>query len=656
MTLPLRAKKLDTKRVFSLVMVSITFVYAWFFLFVKETHIVSLPAPVDGVSDARGIDLQKQLGRVSREWEFYPEQLYTTEDFASGDVIEPQFRDDIPQAYKIPYGTYRIVLQLDPEMYYSICGYSLDYGMEVFVNGYHATSVGTVADNAEDAVARVNYINFPVYTGDTGVVELVMHYSNFVHKEGGSVTTLTIGSPEMINRYLIDENLVMYLMSGGLLLLSAYYLQDSILRRKRVPFQLAMCCILFALRDQQFYIMHFIPWDYNWEFHYCVVVAIVALSPMAILTLIESIFPKLVNWKITTTYVALTLLGVGLMFEVPTQNVVMVSAIVQIMSIPYLAWLLFCLVKYFWKKKYLDTRDVLTIMSVTVLISANIIDATLNDNMPSVTRAGITPIGTILFIILFMTVLSMQLAEDEIALLESQKNEEALAKTNMMKTEFLQRMAHELRTPLTVMSGYAQLTNIQIETDEVSEETMGNLKVISSEAKRLSEIVSSLMELPTDIYGENNMQKVSVADFLNYTSIVCNGFLSKNNNELEIVWEKDYYMLANMEMLLQVMINLVINANKHTKDGKIIIKAKKDILSPQKISFYVEDNGCGIEEKALKQIFTAGYSTTGTKGLGLSICREIVELHSGEIFVVKTNRTGTIFKFTIMEYTEEKNG
>ncbi len=83
------------------------------------------------------------------------------------------------------------------------------------------------------------------------------------------------------------------------MLLAVYNLLRAGIMRKRVPLQLAICCFLFALRDQNFYITQCIPAQYNWYLHYRILVLVIALTPLVVLLLIDALYANLVRWYIT---------------------------------------------------------------------------------------------------------------------------------------------------------------------------------------------------------------------------------------------------------------------------------------------------------------------------------------------------------------------
>lgn len=119
----------------------------------------------------------------------------------------------------------------------------------------------------------------------------------------------------------------------------------------------------------------------------------------------------------------------------------------------------------------------------------------------------------------------------------------------------------------------------------------------------------------------------------------------KNSNRLDLSGGTCADVCGSWE-LLQVFINLVINANRHTQDGVITISAS-DRERREHVVFRVEDTGSGIDSAQLPHIFEKGYSGDGGSGLGLSICREAVEAHGGILEVERTGPDGTVFMFTV---------
>jgi CheY-like chemotaxis protein len=128
----------------------------------------------------------------------------------------------------------------------------------------------------------------------------------------------------------------------------------------------------------------------------------------------------------------------------------------------------------------------------------------------------------------------------------------------------------------------------------------------------------------------------------------------KKNIELVNEVSKELSVHADSNLLLQVFNNLISNAIKFTNEGGKITISAKPLVDKKQIEFSVSDTGIGIKEEDIGKLFTVAtkHTTTGTagekgSGLGLSLCKEIVEKHGGEISVESKYGYGTTFKFTI---------
>ena len=102
--------------------------------------------------------------------------------------------------------------------------------------------------------------------------------------------------------------------------------------------------------------------------------------------------------------------------------------------------------------------------------------------------------------------------------------------------------------------------------------------------------------------------------------------------------------------LLQVLINLVVNASRHTQNGLIEVQAED---GGEAVVFWVRDNGEGIAPEAVPHIFEKGFTTTNGQGLGLAICSETVTLHGGTMELASTGPEGSCFRFTIPKEAEK---
>lgn len=618
-------------------------------VFSQRTYHIQKITPQDGVLDIRNADVSGCVFNIANEWDFYPAALYTSEDFASGAAAVKAGQEE--SASDTPYGTHRLRILAQPNQYYTICSFSLDYASRVFVNGSEAAAFGRVADNAEDFVPQVGYMTIPMFSGESGEIEIICQYGNYVHKDGGFIQPTYLSTPQNMEEFKEANNLASLSVSGGLLFLMLYFLLSAAVRRKADFLCLAFCCLLMALRDQNFFNIHLLPADTSWYFAYRVFVLIVMLMPVSILLLLKNMYAGATRRWPLQVYLGMAAAAAVLICVMPTQDIVTVSTAAYYASIPYLLYLIFGVVRHYIRHRYLNAADILVLSGFFILLASLLYEAVLTGDSSEVTHYGTAAYGMLGFVFLNAAAINLQIQEREAALIESRSRGEMLERMNRLNMDFLHKVAHELKTPLTVISGYAQLTGMQLAAHHVSDETPGNLKTIQQEAQRLADIVTRLMEYSYGRKSELSFGRVIVPELLENVDAIAAPLCLKNGNAVKIGADSCEDVHGNFEMLLQIFINLVVNANKSTQNGTITISASGQERQGFAL-FRVEDTGSGISAEDLPHIFEQGYSASGSSGLGLTICREAVEAHGGEIWVERTGPEGTVFAFTVLK--EEK--
>lgn len=221
-----------------------------------------------------------------------------------------------------------------------------------------------------------------------------------------------------------------------------------------------------------------------------------------------------------------------------------------------------------------------------------------------------------------------------------------------LKSTLLRSISHDLRTPLTSIAGGANFLVSNLGT--VEKNTSKNiLQDISNEAMRLNGMVENLLNM-TRIQDDNLKvnKKIEVVDDIISTAVsaITN---RKDNHILEVEETKDIILFpCDAQLMVQVLINLLDNAFKHTLDtSKVILKT---FINDNKIIFQVIDNGRGIEKNQLAHIFDDFFTTSLDQGdhkrgigLGLAICKAIVEAHNGKISAFNNNLGGATFEISL---------
>jgi signal transduction histidine kinase len=230
-----------------------------------------------------------------------------------------------------------------------------------------------------------------------------------------------------------------------------------------------------------------------------------------------------------------------------------------------------------------------------------------------------------------------------------------LAKANRAKTDFLANTSHEMRMPLTVISVNMQTVMGILEDmgDTVKDPEATELLVdAQSEIMRLSRIVGSMLTLTT-ISESTERRKVDFTAILYSTADTLLLVLQKHGNKLETEINDDLTVFGDTDLLSQTIINLIQNANTHTKNDIIRLRAIRDSAE---ITVSVSDNGSGILPELLPRVFERGVSDSGGTGVGLFLCKSVVESHGGKIWLESELNKGTTVYFTLPVYEGQYGG
>jgi signal transduction histidine kinase len=229
------------------------------------------------------------------------------------------------------------------------------------------------------------------------------------------------------------------------------------------------------------------------------------------------------------------------------------------------------------------------------------------------------------------------------------------------KSEFLATMSHEIKTPLTVISVHVQQAARLFETGANApdgswdKETIAtSLRRAQQELMRASGITENALRLASMEEGHKQMKALHIDTLLTNSAEAYRAILEKRNNKLNLTIaggiglgrERIY---GNADQLIQVMVNILSNANRHTTDGIIDVKADPD---NGYIKITVTDNGSGIAPELLPHVFERGVSGTGGTGFGLEICKKIIESHEGTIAVDSESGKGTAVILTLPIYID----
>ncbi len=245
-------------------------------------------------------------------------------------------------------------------------------------------------------------------------------------------------------------------------------------------------------------------------------------------------------------------------------------------------------------------------------------------------------------------------SDNELGELAKNINDMASSLDNLEKLRkgFISDVTHELRTPLTTISGFVG----GIMDGTIPEENHREyLEVVLSESKRLSRLITNLVQVTKMENGETKPQKTKfdINELVRQTLLKFEMMITPKGIDVSINIPEDRVLVyADKDSISQVLINLINNAVKFTPEGGNLSIDISIIKS--KVHISVENSGQGIDENELKYIWDRFYKSDKSRGedrtgmgLGLYITKRIMDMHKEQIWVNSTKGENTVFTFTL---------
>jgi len=251
--------------------------------------------------------------------------------------------------------------------------------------------------------------------------------------------------------------------------------------------------------------------------------------------------------------------------------------------------------------------------------------------------------------------------KNELALMADQFNQMASEIENRIylleeeaerKQQFMDNLAHEIRTPLTAIYGYAEyIQKANLNEEEKIESTM----YVMEEAIYMKKITNSMLELAALRNHTIKKEEISIIQLFNQLATTLEASFHEYQVEL-IIEALDEVIVGQEDLIRSLILNLCINAGKAcmpantnvSNMGEIVIKAEKKL---NQLVISVKDNGCGMSVEDVEKVTEPFYQVdkarnraAGGIGLGLTLCKEIAQLHDARLIIESELGVGTTVK------------
>jgi two-component system, sensor histidine kinase and response regulator len=227
-------------------------------------------------------------------------------------------------------------------------------------------------------------------------------------------------------------------------------------------------------------------------------------------------------------------------------------------------------------------------------------------------------------------------------------------KATRAKSEFLASMSHELRTPLNAIILYSELLQ-EVAEDEANQSSISDLQRIQSAGKHLLNLINGILDLSKIEAGKMllSLESFDVRAVIGELVDTVRPLLDKNRNTLSLRCDDNVRMHADLTKTRQILLNLLSNASKFTRDGTIAVDVRRcEFDGRDCVEFTVADTGVGMTLEQTQKVFDpftqADVTTTrkyGGTGLGLAIVARFCELMGGTVWV--DSRIGEGSRFVV---------
>ncbi|MCH1624136.1 ATP-binding protein [Ferdinandcohnia quinoae] len=619
------------------------------------------PPVVNGVLDLQGMKLSNnQTLTLNGEWEFYPSVFLKPNQLAS-DSSKPKNKKlllQTPNAWKHAFdkksdssnyfGTYRLRILLDDNTTQTL-GLRIEKVKEassVYVNGEHIG--GIKQSEIESNPHLTNYNPYSMkFKPNHNEIEILIHASSD-RKDGGIIKPIRFGSIEAINhRDILSIGLQLFLcvvfFLHSLYAIILYFIGPKP-KKGLLYFSLLLICATFSVLvadDKLLYRLFTINFEWKIKIGYLTYIGVSAFIP----SVINSLYPNHPYKKIVRFFSLYCILYSLFVLIAPSEynmqaaKVLLSTALVSSIFISTIIL----------RKAISKISDIIFPLLGCISIGVNLIWVMVISRLSFVGMPHY-PFDLMIAILAFTIFWFKRFFR-----VSAEANElaERLQIEDKRKDEFLINTSHELRNPLHGIINIIQAI-LDDQGDPPNKNHSERLHILLNVSNRMSLMLNDLLDVTRlkekmiRLHPKKVQLQAVVTGVLDMARLMVEGKPIYLHHTIDDTFPP---VKADEKRLIQILFNLIHNAVKFTDEGTITIRAS---IINSMVKIEVEDTGIGISEKELNRVFlpyqqadTNEIRESGGFGLGLSLCKQLVELHGGILSAQSTKGKGSIFSFTI---------
>ena len=629
---------------------------------ISHFHQADQPRAAAGLLDLRDWNWEKGTIALDGEWEFYPGALLT-----GGESLRPEgsilsvpggwnayVRGDGDEdgdrgARSFGYGSYRLIIRVDPgtDANFAVRIPSVRSSSSLYANGRLLARSGVPSDS-EDTYEAWNLPYGASFAADrSGRIELIIRAANYKDvREGGIVRSIKFGTEEAIAREthlsvsMQQLAVVVFLLHSGYALI--LYLIGT-RERKLLYFSLLTfsATVMDSLGSNEKVLHQYWQMDYDWGFK--LVHLAMAGTAYSLLQCVSNQLPGFWH-RIAPWFSRLCGAAALLALVLPARHILTIQALYGGVAAISVLVAIFSMIRTSAK----DVKENAPLLLALIAFASNF--AWWGIQMVLGISVMYYPFDLIVSTACYASIWFSRYFQ---AHAEMKSLAAKLQRTDKQKDSFLANTSHELRNPLHGILNISQGV-LDRERHSLQARSVKDLEVVLSVGRRMSLILNDLLyamtlkeNAPRLHYGSFSIHSVATG-VLDMLQSMREGTPVKLVNGIPDHFPR---VRADENRVVQIVFNLLHNAVKFTSEGEVAIRAR---VEGGKAFVSVTDTGIGMDEETMKRIFDsyeqAGAEETmveGGFGLGLSICKQLLELHGQSLQVSSTPGKGSEFVFTL---------
>ncbi|HAM81967.1 hybrid sensor histidine kinase/response regulator [Ornithinibacillus bavariensis] len=625
------------------------------------------PEAVNGVLDLRDWEFsESQTIRLNGEWDFYPDILLEPSDLNNSEALSGQRELETTEnwkslaknsAYKV--GTYHLRILLHPKDLLETYGFrvnSIPTSSKFFIDGRLLGGSGNPSEVLQDYTPQNQPYSLS-YTTDKDHIDVLIQVAH--SESSGTILpfkTINFGLDSAVSKETLFWIMIQITVAAILFTLAVYAIllyMIGIKQRVLVYFFLLMINgMLIVLVSDDRLLFEFI--SLGFEARTRLSILTYSCIGQSLFLFSKHLLPQYAHGKAFKWFPKIGIVYILFVLLYPLKYLERFSFVLSLFMIIAASLIVIIFIRAILDK----IDDIIFLLLGGTAVLHNIIWVAIARRLSL--EVNFYPWNLLIAVFLFSAFWFKRYFR---SVKRTEELTEELIRADHKKDEFLAKTSHELRNPLHVIINIAQ-SLLENGKNNMGQKNNQDLKLLITVGRRMSLLLNDILDVTRLKENKVQLHKRSINIQSVVTGVIDMLQFMIEDRDIEISNKIPLSfppVVADENRLVQILINLMHNAIKYTDQGKITISGT---IAENEVSIHISDTGIGMEEAILNRIFQPYEQADMDKdvnrggiGLGLTICKQLIELHGGRLTVESMMEKGSVFTFTLpisSEQNEEK--